>query len=107
MLILHSNDVGPAFRLTKAVDNQRVVVSKGTIHQLIASYDFMVHATGEYVFWLHAYGTSTADNAVRFQIDNLDYIPWHTTYSSTGNRPIWTHYLYEVSAVYFIWKDST
>lgn len=87
--------VGPAYGLITAMNKQVYVIAKGQQGNMIASYDFLVHLSGEYSIWLLAYGTHKKDNGVLFRIDNEDNIPWDTTYVENG-RPMWQQYMYEV-----------
>ena len=77
------------------MNNQVYVRAQGKHDELIASYEFQIHVGGEYAVWILSYGTSSRDNDVNFQIDNLDRLDWQTTYIDKG-RPMWTQYMYQV-----------
>lgn len=91
---------GPAYGLITAMNKQVQVMANGHQSNLIASYDFLVHLSGEYSIWILAYGTSRDDNGVQFRIDNEDDILWDTTHIASGG-PMWQQYMMEVSMCHF------
>ena len=85
--------IGPAYS-TERVHLDTYVKADGSLHDLIASYEFKVSFLADFVVWKQMFSTSNKTNDIKFKIDEGDWMLWIPP--QKVSHALWTQYYHQV-----------
>ena len=85
--------IGPAYS-TERVHLDTYVKANGSLHDLIASYEFKVSFLADFVVWKQMFATSNKTNDIQFKIDEGDWMLWIPP--QKASHALWTQYYHQV-----------
>ena len=73
--------------------------ANGSLHDLIARYEFKVSFLADFVVWKQMFATSNKTNDISFRIDEGDWVHWIPP--QKASHALWTQYYHQVLNNYF------